>query len=63
MKIVEHRIKKGKTITTCLCIGITKEQGLRIVNKLNNKYSYICDDCALWFELIEDSYQINIFIY
>ena len=56
MKIVEHRIKKGKTITTCLCIEITKEQGLRIVNKLNDRYSHICDDCALWFELIEDSY-------
>ena len=56
MKIVEHRIEKGKTITTYLCIGITKEQGLRIVNKLNEKYSHICDDCALWFELIEDSY-------
>ena len=32
MKIVEHRIEKGKTITTYLCIGITKEQGLRIIN-------------------------------
>ena len=54
MKIVEHKIEKGKIITTCLCIGVTKEQELKILNKLNSKYSYICDNCIIWFELIED---------
>ena len=60
MKVIEHKIEKGKTITTCLCIGVTKEQGQRIVNKLNNKYSHICDDYIVWFELIDD-YQVNIY--
>lgn len=54
MKILEHKIEKGKVITTCLCKGLTKEQGETITNKLNDKYSNmnIYEGICRWFELV-----------
>ena len=47
-------IEKGKVITTCLCKGLTKEQGEAITNKLNDKYSNmnIYEGICRWFELV-----------